>query len=117
MKVRTVVAGGLSAALAVGVAGVATSTQALAVAIVPNPPVAEACEMDFSLMLDASGSIQSAGAVSTVREAARTFLTALNLEATATQKSTVRMEQFATATNVLAERSQVTTASLEGLRA
>lgn len=112
MAMGNVVAAGVSAALVAGGVGLVTSTQASGVAVTPNPKVQEACEMDFSLMLDASGSIQSAGAVNTVREAARTFLTALNLDATGSQKSTVRLAQFATGTNVLADRAQVTTASL-----
>lgn len=112
MKSR-IVASGLSAAMIAGMAGLVTSTQASGVAVTPNPKVEEACEMDFSLMLDASGSIKSAGAVETVREAARSFLTALVLDSSSKQKSTVRLAQFATASNVLTERASVTAASLE----
>jgi hypothetical protein len=73
----------------------------------PNPPIAEACGIDVTLILDASGSIQSAGAVDDVREAAEAFLTAL-----ADTSSTARVIDFGTNARQTAPRTVVTTASL-----
>ncbi len=50
---------------------------AAAVTPVANPPVAEECGIPVTLVLDASGSIDSSHAVDTVRNAATVFLTAL----------------------------------------
>ncbi len=74
----------------------------------PNPPIAKACGIDVTLILDASGSVQSSGAVGAVRDAAAAFLDALQ-----NTGSTVRMIQFATIGQQLAPRAVVTTESLE----
>lgn len=104
------VAAGASATVVAGsITGLVVGPTA-AVDVSPNPKVAEACEMDFSLMLDASGSISSAKAVEKVRGAATTFVNAL-----AGSKSTLRLEQFATATSVLASRHEVNAANVAGV--
>ena len=56
-----------------------------------NPPVEEACGVDITLVLDASGSIQSSDAVDDVRDAAHAFLTALK-----DTNSTARVVDFGT---------------------
>jgi len=43
----------------------------------PNPDLAEKCGIDVILVLDESGSIQTAGAIGQVRDAARTFANSL----------------------------------------
>lgn len=102
MKSRDMIGVGLAGVLVASSITAVVATQATAVTPSPNPKVEEKCEMDFSLMLDASGSIKSANAVEDVRGAAQAFVDALN-----GSKSTVRLEQFATATSVLASRHVV----------
>src|SRR5262245_42906921 len=73
----------------------------------PNPTMAEACGIDVTLVLDASGSIASAGAVEDVRDAAEAFLVSL-----ANTNSRARVIDFATNSRQTAPLSVVTTASL-----
>src|SRR5690606_18284586 len=56
----------------------------------PNPTIPAQCGLGVTLVLDASGSVQTAGAVSQVRTAAEAFL-----EAFADTGSTARVLQFA----------------------
>jgi uncharacterized repeat protein (TIGR01451 family) len=75
---------------------------------VTNPPVVEACGLDLTLVLDASGSIQNSNAVDDVRDAADAFLTALK-----DTNSTARVIDFGTVARETAPTgSLVTTASL-----
>ena len=69
-----VVAAGLAVA---GTVVVVQPTPSAAVTPAANPPVVEECGIPVTLVLDASGSIDSSHAVSTVRNAASVFLTAL----------------------------------------
>jgi uncharacterized repeat protein (TIGR01451 family) len=73
-----------------------------AVAPVDNPPIVERCGLDLTLVLDASGSVQTAGAVNQVRGAAEAFLDAL-----ANTDSTARVTQFATVSQQLAPSTSV----------
>ena len=57
--------------------------------VAPNPPMADSCGTDAVLVLDASGSIDSAHAVDDVRDAGEAFLDAL-----ADTGSTARVLQF-----------------------
>jgi len=66
-----------------------------AASAVDNPPLAAACGLDVTLVLDESGSIQSAGATQQVRDAATAFLSAL----ADTGSSVVLMEFSTTASN------------------
>ena len=71
--------------------GVGASPAHAAVTPVANPPIVERCGVDITLVLDASGSIQSSNAVNDVRDAADAFLDALS-----NTGSTARVTQFAT---------------------
>ena len=73
----------------------------------PNPPIDDSCGVDVTLVLDASGSIRSAGAVDSVRNAATAFLTAL-----ADTNSTARVIDFGSNARQTAPRTNVTTASI-----
>ncbi len=68
----------------------------------PNPSISETCGLDATLILDASGSIQSAGAVNTVRNAGRDLVAALK-----DTNSTLRITQFATFSGQLSSRVPV----------
>ncbi len=68
----------------------------------PNPAIDETCGLDATLILDASGSIQSAGAVNTVRNAGRDLTAALK-----DTNSTLRITQFATFSGQLSSRVPV----------
>ncbi len=72
-----------------------------------NPVIADSCGVDVTLVLDASGSIQSSNAVSKVRNAAEAFLDSLR-----NTKSTARVTQFATVTQELAPFTLVDDAAL-----
>jgi hypothetical protein len=78
-----------------------------AVAPVPNPPIADSCGVDTTLVLDASGSISSSHAVGNVADAARAFLDSLKNTA-----STARVTQFATVSQQLAPRTVIDDTSL-----
>ena len=97
--------------LGVGAIGIAPSVQAgfrPAPLAVTNPPVVEACGLDITLVLDASGSIQSSNAVDDVRDAADAFLTALK-----DTNSTARVVDFGTVARETAPAGTlVTTSSL-----
>ena len=73
----------------------------------PNPPIAKACGIDVSLVLDASGSVQSAHAVDDVRDAASAMLDSLK-----DTGSTARVLQFATLAQELAPRQLVDDVSM-----
>jgi LPXTG-motif cell wall-anchored protein len=78
---------------------------AVAVAAVPtdpNPSIAKACGVDVTLILDASGSVNSSHAVENVRDAGRSFLSALQ-----DTNSTARVIQFATVSQQLADRGLI----------
>ncbi len=96
----------LIAALAVMV-GVGTPAAQGAVTPVANPPIVERCGVDITLVLDASGSIQSSNAVNDVRDAADAFLDALS-----NTGSTARVTQFATLSEQLAPSTVVDDNSL-----
>jgi hypothetical protein len=100
---------GLRIALTLGLAGTAMAglvgpgaSPAAAVTPVPNPPIVERCGVDITLVLDASGSIQTSNAVNNVRDAAEAFLDALS-----NTGSTARVTQFATLTQQLAPSTVV----------
>lgn len=67
-----------------------------------NPSIKETCGLDATLILDASGSIQSAGAVNTVRNAGKDLMFALK-----DTNSTLRITQFATFSGELSGRVPV----------
>nr|MCU0280073.1 hypothetical protein [Candidatus Nanopelagicales bacterium] len=73
---------------------------------VANPFIKETCGLDAALILDASGSIQSAGAVNTVRNAGRDLTAALK-----DTNSTLRITQFATFSGQLSSRVPVNAAT------
>ena len=73
----------------------------------PNPPISDSCGTNVTLVLDASGSINSSGAVGDVRDAAEAFLDAL-----ADTGSTARVLQFASFSEELATQVEVTQQSL-----
>ena len=73
----------------------------------PNPPIDESCGINVTMILDASGSIRSAGAVDSVRNAAQAFL-----EALADTNSTARVIDFGTNARQTAPPTNVTTASI-----
>ena len=73
----------------------------------PNPDVAEQCGLPVTLVLDASGSIQSAGAVELVRDAAEAFLDAVK-----DTGSTARVIDFGTFSRQTAGAELVTTDSM-----
>lgn len=77
------------------------------VAPVANPPIADSCGVDTTVVLDASGSVSSSGAVDDVRDAADAFLDALK-----NTSSTARVTQFATVAQELAPYTIVDDASL-----
>ncbi len=79
-----------------------------AVTEVPNPEIADSCGTNVVLVLDASGSIESSGAVDEVRDAGEAFLDAL-----ADTGSTARVTQFASLSEELAPQAEVTAASLQ----
>src|SRR5690606_3458200 len=87
------------------VAGAAPTTSAADP--LPNPTIPAQCGLGVTLVLDASGSVQTAGAVGQVRTAAEAFL-----EAFADTGSTARVLQFASLSEQLAPRAEVTNASL-----
>ncbi len=68
----------------------------------PNPEIDESCGVDVTLVLDASGSIKSSGAVEQVRGAADAFLDAL-----VNTSSTARVTQFGTVSQQLAPATLV----------
>lgn len=74
---------------------------------VPNPDIDESCGLDATLILDASGSIESANAVDEVRDAAQAFLDAL-----ADTNSTARVIDFGSVARQTAPRTNVTTATV-----
>ena len=67
-----------------------------------NPLIQNACGINTTLVLDASGSIETAGAVGTVRQAATDFLDALK-----NTNSTARVTQFASFAQVLPSKNLV----------
>jgi hypothetical protein len=67
-----------------------------------NPEIEESCGLDVTLVLDASGSIQSSNAVAQVRKAAQAFLEALT-----NTNSQARVTQFATVSAELAPSTLV----------
>lgn len=73
----------------------------------PNPPIEKACGIDVTLVLDASGSVNSSHAVGNVRDAATAFLDGL-----ADTGSTARVIQFATIAQQLAPRGLITADSI-----
>ena len=87
--------------------GVGAPPAHAAVAPVTNPPIVEQCGLDITLVLDASGSIQSSNAVNNVRDAAKAFLDALS-----NTGSTARVTQFATLSEQLAPSTVVDDNSL-----
>ncbi len=112
MKARRAVAiigGALTVAAVTTVADVpkTSSPAAAQTAPVPNPPIEETCGVDVTLVLDASGSINSSHAVEDVRAAADAFLDALR-----NTNSTARVTQFGTVSAQLAARTGVDDASL-----
>lgn len=95
---------------------VVTATVALPPAIAvaevptdPNPTIAKACGIDVTLILDASGSVNSSHAVENVRDAGRSFLSALQ-----DTNSTGRVIQFATVSQELAGRELIDVNSMAG---
>ena len=91
----------------VGLAGLGASPAHAAVTPVANPQIEEKCGLPITLVLDASGSIQSSNAVNKVRDAAEAFLDALS-----NTNSSVRVTQFATLTQQLAPSTVVDDNSL-----
>lgn len=73
----------------------------------PNPPIEQSCGLELTLVLDASGSVSSAGAVDDVREAGDALLSALK-----NTNSTARVTQFATLSELLAPRTLIDDASM-----
>jgi hypothetical protein len=88
--------------------GLVTVVPGLPAAAVDNPPIEETCGVDVTLVLDASGSIQSSNAVENVRDAAEAFLDSLR-----NTNSTARVTQFATVSEELAPSTLVDDASLD----
>lgn len=107
MAGRVAVALGAALLVALLVSGAATPA-ASAVDSIPNPPIADSCARDVTLVLDASGSVQSVGAVEQVRDAARGLLDALDGTG-----STARITQFGSFSAELAPRTPVETSALE----
>ncbi len=98
-----------TAATSLFVAGLTAPAQAaipemVASTVSPNtdPSIKETCGLDATLILDASGSIQSAGAVNTVRNAGKDLMFALK-----DTNSTLRITQFATFSGELSGRVPV----------
>jgi hypothetical protein len=73
----------------------------------PNPVIEQSCGLDLTVVLDASGSINSAHAVDDVREAADTLLDAMS-----GTSSTARVTQFGSVSEELAPRTLVDETSL-----
>ena len=107
---RTLVLGAV-AALVVGLIMVGSPAAAVPPATVPppatNPGIEKACGIDVTLVLDASGSVQSSNAVGPVRRAAAEFLDALK-----DTNSRARVLQFGTFAAELASRQLVDGTSL-----
>ena len=80
----------------------AADTTPAAVTPGPNPTISETCGLDATLILDASGSIQNAGAVNKVRTASYDLLAALT-----DTNSTLRITQFGTFSGQLSSRVDV----------
>ena len=103
------VAAVLGAAILLGtLAPGATTSAASALDSVPNPLIANSCALDVTLVLDASGSVESFGAVEQVRDAARGLLDALSGTG-----STARITQFGSLSAELAPRTLVETGALD----
>jgi len=109
---RGIVGLGLAALVATGLtappaqAQPSDNVQAQAVTPSTNPAIEETCGLDATLILDASGSISSAGAVNTVRGAADDLIGALK-----DTNSTLRVTQFATFSGELSARVPVNAAT------
>ena len=88
--------------LALGTVALPPAVAVAAVPTDPNPPIAKACGIDVTLILDASGSVNSSHAVENVRDAGRSFLSALQ-----DTNSTARVIQFATVSQQLAGRGLI----------
>ena len=97
-----VVTGALIIGCAVGVAAPASAAEPD-----ENPSIPRQCGLGMTLVLDASGSVQSSNAVGSVRSAADAFLDAFR-----DTGSSARVLQFATFSEELAERTIVDSASL-----
>ncbi len=95
----------VSTALALPVQA-APDTGPAAVTPLANPTISNSCGLDATLVLDASGSIQTSNAVEQVRSAGKAFVRALK-----DTKSTARVTQFATFSEQLAPRTLVDAAS------
>ncbi len=85
---------------------VAQDVTPAAVTPVTNPSIAQTCGLDATLILDASGSIKTAGAVNTVRNAGKDLMNALK-----DTNSTLRITQFATFSGQLSSRVPVNAAT------
>lgn len=96
---RALLTAGLVAA---GTVALPATTAVADVPTDPNPPIAKACGIDVTLILDASGSVNSSHAVENVRDAGRSFLGALQ-----DTNSTARVIQFATVSQQLADRGLI----------
>ena len=83
------------------------SPASAAVPTAPNPPIADSCGLTVTLVLDASGSIDSSNAVADVRGAATAFLDSLR-----NTGSSARVTQFATVSAELAPSTLVDDAAL-----
>ncbi len=77
------------------------------VASLPNPLIKQSCGLELNLVLDASGSVSSSHAVEDVRDAGDALLSAL-----VNTNSTARVTQFASLSQVLAERTQIDDTSM-----
>jgi len=109
---RRVASGVLFAALlfsSTGLVAVFGPVRPAAAAVTPvaNPPVPDECGLPLTLVLDASGSIESEGAVENVRSAAKAFLDAVK-----DTGSTARVVDFGTVARQTAPADPVTTASM-----
>jgi uncharacterized repeat protein (TIGR01451 family) len=93
--------------VATALAVVVPATPVAAVTPLPNPTIADSCGVDTTLVLDASGSINSSHAVEQVRAAAQAFLDALK-----DTRSRARVTQFATVSAELAPSTLVDGTSL-----
>ena len=104
---RGTVAALLVVPLLTGIASLNVRPAAAVVTPVANPPIADSCGVDVTVVLDASGSVQSSDAVEEVRGAAEALLDALK-----NTNSSARVTQFATLTQQLAPRTSVDDATL-----
>ena len=104
---RSLVAALAVSGLAVAPTLVLAAPAEAAVTPVANPQLVEQCGIPVTLVLDASGSIQSSHAVDTVRSAAEVFLDALK-----DTGSTARVIDFGSVARQTAPATLVTTASL-----